>query len=201
MVAFDTADGGEWAALVSAIREKLTETPGQPSQSGPPLAPLSPAVSGQELAQEEARLGFALPPLLRLLYTRVGNGGFGPGGGLLSLRQISPKIDQSVATLYHQLHTSRATRGEQWQEGIVPFAQWGDFIFSCIDLASERRDDPSVIRFEPNMPAAATHAYLNGGPFRGAGLIPERDRLSNWFEDWIADHEMFGRPYSVRNKG
>ena len=181
--------------LISAIRRKLAESPGKPSQSGPPQAALYPAVSGHELTMEESRLGFNLPPLLRQLYMQIGNGGFGPGGGLLSLRQISPKIDQTVATLYHQLRASRTKRGGRWQEGLVPFAEWGDFILSCVDLSSvERNDDPPVIRFEPNMSEAATYGYLKGEPFRGAGLIPEKDRLSNWFKDWIENREMFRCP-------
>jgi len=37
------------------------------------------------VATVESRLGFGLPPLLRELYTQVGNGGFGPGYGILGL--------------------------------------------------------------------------------------------------------------------
>jgi hypothetical protein len=112
---------------------------------------------------------------------------------------MSPKVDQTVATLYGQLRVSRARRGGKWEEGVVPFAQWGDFIFSCVDLTkTESSDDPQVVRFEPNMPEAATRAYLKTAPFRGAGLIPEKDRLSNWFEDWIGNLEMFRRPYVLK---
>jgi hypothetical protein len=58
--------------------------------------------------------------------------------------------------------------------------------------------DPPVVRYEPNMSAAATHDYLQASPFRGAGLIPEKDRLSTWFRDWINGKEMFRRPYANR---
>jgi len=184
--------------LVHTIRRKIAERPGRPTQIGPPQPALYTPVSEKELTQEERRLGFNLPPLLRRLYTQVANGGFGPGGGLLTLRQISPKVDQTVATLYHQLRGARSKRGGKWQEGLVPFAEWGCFILSCVDLSgSGAIDDPCVVRYEPNMPEAATHAYLKGHPFRGEGLIPERDRLSDWFEDWIQDREMFHRPYKL----
>lgn len=33
----------------------------------------------------EAKMGLGLPPLLRELYTQVGNGGFGPGYGVFGL--------------------------------------------------------------------------------------------------------------------
>jgi hypothetical protein len=42
----------------------------------------APATEEQLLATEQA-LGFALPPLLRTLYTQLANGGFGPGYGLI----------------------------------------------------------------------------------------------------------------------
>ena len=182
--------------LLSEIRNKLTSTTGTPTASGLPRADLYPTVSLGELGQEEARLGFMLPPLLSQLYTRIANGGFGPGCGLLTIRQLSPKVDRTVATLYHQLRTARATRGAVWSEGVVPFASWGDMILSCVDLTdASTREDPPVVRYEPNMSEADTHASLRSAPFRGEGLITERERLSAWFEDWIEGREMFDRPY------
>lgn len=182
--------------LVDRILTKLAASPGQPTQHGPPQSALNEVISMKDLAAEESRLGFRLPPILRQLYTRVGNGGFGPGCGLLCLRQISPLVDQTVATLYHQLRTARDERGADWAAGVVPFAEWGCFIFSCVDLNNaDASDDPCVVRYEPNMPEQFTYAYLKGAPFRGEGLIPERERLSLWFEDWINGLEMFERPY------
>ena len=188
--------------LLSEIRNRLASTPGRPTPSGPPRANLYPPLSEAELAQEEARLGFNLPPLLGHLYTQVANGGFGPGGGLLTFRQLSPKVDQTIATMYFQFRTARAKRGALWQERVVPFASWGDMIFSCIDLSdASTREDPPVVRYEPNMSEAQTHAKLKGAPFRGGGLIPERERLSTWFEDWLEGREMFDRPYNADFRG
>jgi hypothetical protein len=162
--------------LVSEIRNNLASTPGRPTPSGPPRADLFPALSQAELEQEEARLGFNLPPLLGQLYTRIANGGFGPGGGLLTVRQLSPKVDRTIATMYLQFRTARAKRGAVWQEGVVPFASRGDMILSCVDLSDpSTREDPPVVRYEPNMSEVQTHANLKGAPFRGAGLIPERE--------------------------
>jgi hypothetical protein len=197
MPVFEDLDSSGFGGLLSEIKRKLAASAGRPTQIGPPTLALPCSVSARELAEEESRLGFRLPPVLRELYLQIGNGGFGPGGGLLSVRQISPKVDQTVATLYHQLRGSRGKRGALWQEGVVPFASWGDFIFSCVDLsATGLEGDPPVVRYEPNMPEAATFAYLKGAPFRGAGLIPECDRLSKWLEDWLNDEEMFERPYT-----
>ncbi|GAC1697350.1 MAG: hypothetical protein NVS9B9_19920 [Ktedonobacteraceae bacterium] len=43
-----------------------------------------PPVSEKQLLATEVALGFSLPLVLRTLYTRLTNGGFGPGVGLLS---------------------------------------------------------------------------------------------------------------------
>src|SRR5260221_11519759 len=42
-----------------------------------------PPASEAQMRKTEQQLGFALPPLLRLLYTHVANGGFGPGYGMI----------------------------------------------------------------------------------------------------------------------
>ena len=49
------------------------------------LAPLRPAPPAA-VAEAEELAGRSLPSLLRRLYLEVGNGGFGPGYGLLGLR-------------------------------------------------------------------------------------------------------------------
>jgi len=46
-----------------------------------PFPPLTPA----EVEGAEHELGYRLPPLLRRVYTEIGDGGFGPEGGLASL--------------------------------------------------------------------------------------------------------------------
>ena len=48
----------------------------------PPSLAFPPATR-RRLRETERQLGFALPPLLRLLYERVGNGGFGPCYGIV----------------------------------------------------------------------------------------------------------------------
>lgn len=50
-----------------------------------PLPPLRPAPLAA-VREAEALAGMQLPTLLRRLYLEVGNGGFGPGYGLLGLR-------------------------------------------------------------------------------------------------------------------
>jgi hypothetical protein len=63
---------------------------------------LFPPTTSAIVEAAEAKLGFSLPPLLRQLYTEVGNGGFGPGYGLFGLEggYTDPQIiDPSTSNL------------------------------------------------------------------------------------------------------
>ncbi|MGW9030728.1 hypothetical protein ACWGQ5_43040 [Streptomyces sp. NPDC055722] len=44
-----------------------------------------PRLSMAEVERAERKLGYRLPQLLRRIYTEIGDGGFGPEGGLASL--------------------------------------------------------------------------------------------------------------------
>jgi len=44
-----------------------------------------PPATDDQIALTEQELGFALPPLLRALYQQLGNGGFGPGNGVIGV--------------------------------------------------------------------------------------------------------------------
>ncbi|MCX5405250.1 hypothetical protein OHA37_15315 [Streptomyces sp. NBC_00335] len=56
---------------------------GRYGATGIPAMPLPALLPGAEPHRVEAASGFALPPLLAALHTRVADGGFGPGRGLL----------------------------------------------------------------------------------------------------------------------
>ncbi|MEW1638519.1 hypothetical protein AB0469_31240 [Streptomyces sp. NPDC093801] len=49
-----------------------------------PAGPFPP-LSGAQVAHAERKIGYRLPGLLRRIYTEIGDGGFGPEGGLASL--------------------------------------------------------------------------------------------------------------------
>ncbi|MFB7114274.1 SMI1/KNR4 family protein [Streptomyces sp. NPDC056291] len=69
-----------WPA-VQDIRQSVPPSPGcLPDQPFPPL-------TTTEVDLAERSLGYPLPELLRRIYTEIGDGGFGPEGGLASLAQ------------------------------------------------------------------------------------------------------------------
>lgn len=71
--------------------EQRTRRLGAPEAVGyhrdSPREPLFPPAKAAEVDEAERRLGYALPPLLRRLYTEVADGGFGHAArGFASVR-------------------------------------------------------------------------------------------------------------------
>jgi hypothetical protein len=81
-----------------------------------------------DLAAAERALGFTLPPVIRHLYAAVGNGGFGPGDGLLSLTEMAEE--------YRDLTGAPAgPRGQLWPVQLLPVVRM-EPSFDCIDRQS-----------------------------------------------------------------
>jgi hypothetical protein len=60
-----------------------------------------PPATEEQLHETEEALGFPLPPLLRLLYTRIANGGFGPGYGIIGAIDGFPLEDGMGDNIAH----------------------------------------------------------------------------------------------------
>lgn len=103
--------------------------------------PLLPPVPAAAVDAAEAALGFALPPLLRRLYTDVGNGGFGPVYGLIPLSAESfagdrpREADFDLVGQYRWLlgQTPERLAGTGWRPGLVPAFYCGCTVFEFVD--------------------------------------------------------------------
>jgi SMI1 / KNR4 family (SUKH-1) len=158
--------------IVIAIKSHIRAVP--PSRAVPP--PLTEA----DVAQAETALGFPLPPLLRELYLHVGNGGFGPDRGILSLENASD-WEQSAVEIYLQNRQESPTLPEwKWPAAMLPICDWGCAMFSCLDCANPPY---AVLTFE----------YVSG-PMENS-FIRSRDSLESWLRDWLAGIEVFDSLY------
>jgi hypothetical protein len=133
----------------------------------PPLAPASAAA----LARCEESIGHALPPLLRRCYLELGDGGFGPGCGLLAA--ADPNAPQGI------IGTEFANQ-ERWPEPwwpmarrLVPLCTSGCGIDSLVDCTDP---DARMWALDPNpAPAGDFAASLfpkNSGWRSGCGGGP-----------------------------
>lgn len=134
------------------------------------------------IAEAECRLGLRLPLMLRALYREVGNGGFGPGYGLLPLTADprSAKVE-TVVDLYSALRRSDPEDPAWcWPDRWVPFCDWGCAIRSCVDCTS---GDEGVLTFDP-------HARQ---PNQGmsASFAATHSSLDAWFLDWVSGADIW----------
>jgi hypothetical protein len=95
-------------------------------------------VSEKTVHQTETRLGFTIPPLLTFCYTRIGNGGFGPGYGIIGMQGGYASDFGCLVETYHALKKDQESEGRKWKSELLPFCEWGCNIFSCVDCNDKR---------------------------------------------------------------
>ncbi|MEV0491127.1 SMI1/KNR4 family protein [Streptomyces atratus] len=135
---------------------------------------LAPCVSEQEIADAEQVLGFSLPPLLRLLYLQVANGGFGPDYTLLPLVGDG----RTAVAEYGPLGN---TRSECWPRGVLPILDWGCGMYAAVDCLAP---DAPVLLFEPNAdPDDWADAWFLDSPSVAQWLTSWLDGTGWWEEE------------------
>jgi hypothetical protein len=138
------------------------------------LPPLKPPASGEAIGAAEHLLGYPFPHLLRRLYTEVGNGGFGPGYGIIGL----PDGDGDDG------HARRELRREGWNiacpasRSLFPLCTWGCGIYSFVDGADA---EARMWAWDPN---PAPHDDI------GKALFKEELSLCEWLARWV-DRRLF----------
>lgn len=121
-----------------------------------PQPDLYSPVSPEVIAATEADLRFPLPPLLVQCYTEIGNGGFGPGHGLIGLESEDGDAfrhdltDACLAELYTAYREEDLRR--PWPKGLLPLFLKGCGAMDCIQatkppyLITHLNDDATLER-------------------------------------------------------
>jgi hypothetical protein len=143
-----------------------------------------PPVTPSAISQAEHRIGFGLPSFLADVYQRVGNGGFGPGYGLIGLPGGYLHDDErSIVELYelYRAADSDAPTWWQWPDGLVPLCDWGCAIFSCVAC-----DTGAIITFDSNQLDAESGRITEA-------LAQSHSSVAAWFEDWVKGVKLFNK--------
>jgi hypothetical protein len=100
--------------------------PGMPRTA----ACIPPPLDEETMANVECQLEVTFPQALRLLYSQIGNGGFGPGYGLFPVTD-----EHSTRSMIHEYHLLRSPINQivSWPKGLIPIADWGCSTYSSID--------------------------------------------------------------------
>ena len=168
--------------IIAAIRRRLeTKLTDLGDSWRPTLIPSEPP----DFASDERRVGFALPPLMKRLYTEIGNGGFGPGYGLIGLSNGVPDYDGLTApALYEELRRSSTDEPNwSWPEGLLPVCDWGCAIKSCIDCL-----DPNfrMRLFDPN---------VHDGEDWTDSFFVESPSFEAWMTAWASGGDLWNAMY------
>jgi hypothetical protein len=111
-------------------------------------------------------LGHSFPALLRRLYLEIGNGGFGPGYGIIGLHDCEddPRSDLQGAAWDAFVPAGR---------GLFPLCTWGCSIYSFVDCADAAAQ---MWGWDPN---PAPHDDI------GKALFKEELSFSEWLDRWV----------------
>jgi hypothetical protein len=137
------------------------------------LREIGPPATPADIAAVELIIGCALSPLHRRLLLEVGNGGFGPGDGLIGLPRGSLDVDgRSIIGLREALGLGRPP-----VLSVVPLCEWGCGIWSCID-----NESGAVLTMS------------------GFGLKDIGQKLHSWFGDWVSGVDLWRRMVVVEDR-
>lgn len=134
----------------------------------------APPLTEAQLQTIETRLDHPLPPFFRLLYTRIANGGFGPGYGLVDALSFTPETDWRPIELgaCPQDGEMLQVRGEEWwriPEGAWPslcyeIVEWGCCNYSYLDVRTGRIYEGGIYgpdaRFLMSLQAPSFEAFI-----------------------------------------
>ncbi len=170
--------------LISRIRARADDPRTRTDNVDIALTLRFPAVSAIDLALSERRLGFRLPSFLAEVYQQVGNGGFGPGYGLIGLPGgFAHDEAKSIVELYESYNVTRTEDPSwQWPDSLVPICDWGCAIFSCVDCHSS-----SIITFDPG-------EQPEGAPITLA-FAQSHPNVAAWFEDWVNGVKLWDKMF------
>jgi hypothetical protein len=142
--------------LIAAIRHRASNPATRTDFADRIYRELGPPASADAIEAAEREMGCRFHQLHARLFKEVGNGGFGPGNGLIGIPEGSLHVEEpSMIELKQGLFSEH--------EKLVPLCDWGCGIWSCVDCE--------------------TGAILSTSEF---GLRDLEHDLYSWFEDWIS---------------
>jgi hypothetical protein len=139
----------------------------QADMSTPANADLPAPADVATLEATEARLGFALPRLLRRIYVEIADGGFGPGTGLFGTARLVSEYEELRSEPY-------LPRGPRWADGLLPIVDRNPG-FDCVEAASGR-----VVAWDPEglTERSGERAWQRTFTEISASIEP-------WLEEWV----------------
>jgi hypothetical protein len=174
--------------LVAKLRERAANAVLATDQASATSGHVGPAADEESIVRAETILGRHLPGLLRDVYQQVGNGGFGPGYGLLRLLPDPRSSDvESVIGLYTSFcSTDPEDAAWSWPVDLVPFCDWGCAIRTCVDCSTP---DGAIVTFDPGA--------REPGESVSKALAATHASVESWFADWLDGVKIWDRMFEA----
>lgn len=174
------------ADLVERIRRHvLVPSKIAPGRDSLPTTVFPPA-SAVAVAEAELTLRVRLPETLVRLYTELGNGGFGPGEGLLGLRGgATDDLRMNLLDRHAELCSMRlADPSWRWPPKRIPIAYLGESSYACLDAPHGE-----IVWFLPTARAREGRDVF----------LPLAEDLDAWLEAWLAGEDTLGAAWARRH--
>jgi len=154
--------------LIAAIRQRASNPATRTDFAARRHRELGPPASADAIEAAGREMGCHFHQLHGRLFKEVGNGGFGPGDGLIGIPGGSLDVSERSAI---ELRRGLFSDYEKLpMPSVVPLCDWGCGIWSCVDCE--------------------TGAILSMSEF---GLRDLEQGLHSWFEDWISGVNLWER--------
>jgi hypothetical protein len=115
------------------------------------MARIHPRATLEQIAATEVAIGFELPRILKEILMRIGNGGFGPGYGLIGVHGgYADFKGEHLVELGQELGAL--------DRKVLPICNWGCGIYSCLDCA---KHEAPVSIFNPQTHALAPENLIS----------------------------------------
>lgn len=162
--------------LIDAIRERAARPELRTDFADRLTMEVSAPATIAAVHAAERALGYGLHPFHRRLLTEVGNGGFGPGAGLIGLPGGAPGVDGHFLVEFS--HLLLLEPGTSSLPGpTVVLCDWGCGVWGCIDCE--------------------TGAVLT---IAEDGLKDSGQTICAWFEDWVSGVILWRRVFAMRQQ-
>jgi hypothetical protein len=159
--------------IVASIKMRISDPSKRIDLTSVPTPSLFAPVSRTEIEIAQRQMDVAFPAFLFELYSTVGNGGFGPGLGLLGITNGYSGIDnQTLCDKYKNFI------GRGWRPNILPLFDWGGGAWSCVDGAS----------------VAGTVVTADASGFTATSYT-----LDSWFAAWVAGVDLTNEIFEYKD--
>ena len=189
-------------SLIAAIRARAAHARTRTDFADQGAPGVAPSATAEQVVEAERVLRCRLHPLHRRLLQEVGNGGFGPGDGLIGLP--GGRLDdqgRSVVELRDNLFADETGAGVPVH--IVPLCDWGGGTWSCLD-----EDTGTVLMLDENGltdTGISLHAWMadwaSGFPLAEKLFMFEERSGINPFTQQLITVRLRGRPVGTPYRG